>query len=323
VRRSLVLLLAATDDPRAAAALEVLGRQAELDVAVCSRQLASAPGGSQTGIVAAAAQLAQLTQECLAKCPHAIVCLTPQLSWAAEVAAQLCGVPVCLSTATPVELAELRQQLQQVSRQCGVPLALKRALDITLAGSALLALAPVAVATAVAIRLKLGQPVLFRQARPGKHARSFAVFKFRTMSDARAADGSLLPDAQRLGHFGRFLRAASLDELPQLFNVLRGEMSLVGPRPLLPQYLERYSNEQARRHNVLPGITGLAQVNGRNATTWSERLSLDVDYVDSWSLALDLSILLRTLGTVLLREGVSQPGHATMPEFMGDPSQAS
>ena len=315
-----VLLLAAADEPKTAAATKLLEQQSGLVFFVSSLEVASAAGGTQRRLGRAASQLMRLLSECSARAPKAIVCLTPQLSWVAHLAAQLCGVPLCLSTVRPEELAGLPEQLRQVTRQCGVPLALKRALDITLAGPAVFALSPVALATALAIRVKLGRPVLFRQARPGKHGRPFAVCKFRTMSDARASDGSLLPDAQRLGRFGRFLRATSLDELPQLLNVLRGEMSLVGPRPLMPQYLERYSSEQARRHNVLPGISGLAQVNGRNATTWSERLQLDVDYVDNWSLALDLSILLRTLRTVLGRKGISQPGHATMPEFTGNAS---
>lgn len=319
MRRSLIILLAATDEALTDATRQELERQAELDVFVSSLGLARASGGQRIGPASALGQLAELLQQCRTRRPKAIICLTPQLGWAAEVAAHLCGVPLCLTSVTPAVLVTLPERLAHASRQCGVPLAIKRALDITVASAGLLALSPVALATALAIRLKLGRPVLFRQARPGKHGRSFAVCKFRTMSDARAADGSLLPDAQRLGRFGRFLRASSLDELPQLLNVLRGEMSLVGPRPLLPQYLERYSQEQARRHDVLPGITGLAQVNGRNATTWGERLSLDVDYVDRWSLALDLSILLRTLGTVLGRKGVSQPGHATMPEFRGEP----
>jgi lipopolysaccharide/colanic/teichoic acid biosynthesis glycosyltransferase len=312
--------LATADEPRAAVARGVLEQHSQLEVVVSRLGIASATNGGRIGVTGALRLLAPLVEECLARGPKALVCLTPQVSWAAEVVAQLCGVPVCLSTVTPAELEALPRQLEHVSRQCGFPLAVKRALDITLAGSALLALSPVAAATALAVRLKLGRPVLFRQTRPGKHARSFAVCKFRTMSDARGVDGSLLPDAQRLGRFGRFLRTASLDELPQLLNVLRGEMSLIGPRPLMPQYLERYSNDQARRHDVLPGISGLAQVSGRNATSWSERLQLDVDYVDNWSLALDLSILLRTLRTVLGRKGISQPGHATMPEFTGNNS---
>ena len=160
-----------------------------------------------------------------------------------------------------------------------------------------------------AVRVCLGRPVFFRQPRPGLHGRPFALVKFRTM---RAGTGS---DAERLTRFGRFLRTTSLDELPELWNVLRGDMSLVGPRPLLMQYLERYTPEQARRHEMKPGITGWAQVNGRNALTWDERFALDVWYVDHWSLALDLRILARTLGAILRRKGITAPGSATMPEF--------
>jgi lipopolysaccharide/colanic/teichoic acid biosynthesis glycosyltransferase len=163
----------------------------------------------------------------------------------------------------------------------------------------------------------MGSPVLFVQERPGLGGRPFRLVKFRTMRHATAPDGAPLPDADRLTPLGRFLRATSLDELPQLWNVLRGELSLVGPRPLLMQYLARYTPEQARRQDVLPGITGWAQVNGRNALAWDEKLALDVWYVDHWSLGLDLKILVRTLGKVLRRDGISQRGQATMPEFLG------
>lgn len=169
----------------------------------------------------------------------------------------------------------------------------------------------------LAVRLSMGRPVFFRQIRPGRHGREFSVLKFRTMEDSRDSEGRLLPDAERLTRLGRVLRATSLDELPQLWNVLRGDMSLVGPRPLLPEYLDRYTPEQARRHEVRPGITGWAQVNGRNATTWEERLRQDVWYVDNQSFWLDLKILWLTVAKVLRREGVSKEGHATMPEFMG------
>jgi lipopolysaccharide/colanic/teichoic acid biosynthesis glycosyltransferase len=165
----------------------------------------------------------------------------------------------------------------------------------------------------------MGPPVFFRQLRPGLHGRPFRVVKFRTMADARDARGGLLPDAARLTAVGRVLRATSLDELPQLWNVLRGELSLVGPRPLLMQYLPRYSPEQARRHDVLPGVTGWAQVHGRNALSWEDKFALDVWYVDHWSPWLDLRILAATLLHVARREGISQPGHATMPEFLGTP----
>jgi lipopolysaccharide/colanic/teichoic acid biosynthesis glycosyltransferase len=172
-------------------------------------------------------------------------------------------------------------------------------------------------ALALAIRLRLGSPVLFRQVRIGLHNEEFVFFKFRSMTDARGPDGALLPDAQRSTDLGRFLRAASLDELPQLWNVLRGDMSLVGPRPLLPQYLPRYTPRQRRRHETKPGITGWAQVHGRNGITWEQKFDLDVWYVDNWSLRLDLRILGLTLLRVVRREGISQEGHATMPEFRG------
>lgn len=165
------------------------------------------------------------------------------------------------------------------------------------------------------VRIKLGSPVFFRQRRPGLHGRIFEMCKFRTMTDARDGAGQLLPDAVRLTPFGKFLRAASLDELPELWNVLRGDMSLVGPRPLLVEYLPRYSARQARRHEVPPGITGLAQVMGRNALSWEEKFEWDVRYVETRSFLLDLKILLLTLTTVLSRKGISAPGDATMPVF--------
>jgi sugar transferase EpsL len=176
-------------------------------------------------------------------------------------------------------------------------------------------LAPVLLLITVGVRRSLGAPVLFRQARAGVHGRPFELLKFRTMTEARDASGELLPDAARLTRFGRWLRGTSLDELPELINVLRGDMSLVGPRPLLLDYLGHYSSAQARRHEVPPGITGWAAVNGRNATSWERRLALDVWYVDHWSFALDLKILLMTLIRALKREGISAAGHATMPRF--------
>jgi lipopolysaccharide/colanic/teichoic acid biosynthesis glycosyltransferase len=176
-------------------------------------------------------------------------------------------------------------------------------------------------AVAVFVRLNLGRPVLFRQPRPGRHGRVFELIKFRTMTDACDAQGKLLPDAQRLTRFGRWLRSTSLDELPEVLNVLRGEMSLVGPRPLLVQYLDRYSPEQARRHEVLPGLTGWVQVKGRNALSWEEKFRLDVWYVDHHSLWLDLRILVLTVWQVLRRHGVSASGEATMPEFMGSQTE--
>lgn len=179
---------------------------------------------------------------------------------------------------------------------------------------------PLLLVLTVALRLRLGSPVLFRQRRPGKGGVPFEVLKFRTMTNARDAHGQLLPDEQRLTGFGRFLRASSLDELPELLNVLKGEMSLVGPRPLLMEYLPRYTPAQARRHEVRPGITGWAQVNGRNAITWDRKFELDVWYVDHANLWLDIKILLLTVLKVFQREGISAVGHATMPEFRGQES---
>jgi len=170
------------------------------------------------------------------------------------------------------------------------------------------------------VRRKLGSPVFFRQTRPGLDGKPFKMVKFRTMTDERGLDGALLPDAQRLTPFGRFLRASSLDELPELWNVLRGEMSLVGPRPLLMEYLPLYSPEQARRHVVRPGITGWAQINGRNAISWTDKFALDVWYVDHRSLWLDVRILWMTVRKVLVRDGISAAGEATMPRFEGDQS---
>jgi sugar transferase EpsL len=194
----------------------------------------------------------------------------------------------------------------------------KRIFDILAALLGIILLAPLLLLIALLVRVFHGAPVLFGQTRPGYKGTLFRIYKFRTMTDARAADGSLLPDAERLTPLGRFLRASSLDELPELFNILRGEMSLVGPRPLLVQYLERYSPEQMRRHDVLPGITGWAQVNGRNVLTWEEKFALDVWYVDNWSFWLDIKILFLTVWKVFKREGISQPGHATAEEFMGN-----
>jgi sugar transferase EpsL len=191
----------------------------------------------------------------------------------------------------------------------------KRVTDILLAGSVLLISAPLMAAIALAVRLSMGPPILFRQMRPGYKGEPFKLLKFRTMNAARDARGCHLSDAERLTPIGRLLRRLSLDELPQLWNVFRGDMSLVGPRPLLMQYMDRYTPEQARRHDIKPGITGWAQVNGRNGLTWPEKFSLDLWYVDHWSLWLDSRILVRTLWQVLKREGISQPGHATMPKY--------
>jgi len=194
---------------------------------------------------------------------------------------------------------------------------LKRLIDFIGAFIGLVILLPLLILIALLVRVNLATPVLFRQVRPGLHSRPFILYKFRTMRDLRDAEGRLLADEMRLTRLGRFLRSASLDELPELFNVLKGEMSLVGPRPLLMEYLERYTPEQARRHEVKPGITGWVQVNGRNALTWEEKFKLDVWYVDNWNLGLDLKILALTLIKVLKREGISAGGHATMPEFRG------
>jgi Sugar transferases involved in lipopolysaccharide synthesis len=192
---------------------------------------------------------------------------------------------------------------------------LKRVFDVVVSATALIVLAPVMGLIALAVWRTMGRPVLFRQVRPGLHGKPFVMYKFRTMRDLRDAEGKLLPDEARLTPFGRWLRSTSLDELPELLNVLRGEMSLVGPRPLLMEYLDRYTPEQARRHEVKPGITGWAQIHGRNNLSWDERFKLDVWYVDNWSLWLDLKILWRTLWMVLRREGISAQGHATMPRF--------
>ncbi len=194
---------------------------------------------------------------------------------------------------------------------------MKRLFDLAVSLPLLLLLSPLLAGLALAVRLKLGPGVFFRQKRPGLHSQPFEILKFRTMTDARDASGQLLPDADRLPAFGRFLRSTSLDELPELLNVVAGDMSLVGPRPLLMQYLPRYSPRQARRHEVRPGITGWAQVNGRNAVTWEEKFEMDVWYVEHQSLTLDLKILWLTFLTVLRREGISQPGQATAQEFMG------
>lgn len=194
---------------------------------------------------------------------------------------------------------------------------LKRCFDFCVALTSLVVALPVMAVLAVLIRGALGSPVLFRQQRPGLHAQPFTLYKFRTMSDLYDKHGALLPDEMRLTRLGRLVRRFSLDELPQLFNVVKGDMSLVGPRPLLMEYLPLYTNEQARRHAVRPGITGWAQVNGRNAVEWDERFRYDVWYVDHWSFLLDLRILLLTLLRVLHADGINQPGMATMSKFTG------
>ena len=198
-------------------------------------------------------------------------------------------------------------------------LRLKRLVDVVAAGAGLVAVGPVIALAAAAVKVSTRGPVFFRQQRPGLHGKPFTILKFKTMNDARGPDGQLLPDAERLTRVGRWIRSTSVDELPQLLNVLRGDMSLVGPRPLLMRYLERYDARQARRHDVKPGITGLAQVRGRNALSWNEKFELDVQYVEQWSLWLDAKILAETVRTVVRRDGISSGGHATMPEFMGNP----
>lgn len=194
----------------------------------------------------------------------------------------------------------------------------KRIFDLIATFLGLFLLSPFILLTALAVRIFLGTPTLFRQKRGGYKGRPFFIYKFRTMTDATDSDGNLLPDSERLTRFGRFLRASSLDELPELFNILRGEMSLVGPRPLFVEYLPRYSPEQMRRHDVYPGLTGWAQVNGRNAADWPARFAMDLWYVDHWSFWLDIKIIIITIWKVLKREGISQPGQATVEYFMGN-----
>ncbi len=192
---------------------------------------------------------------------------------------------------------------------------MKRLFDLVASAAALILLSPLLLGVALVVRWSIGSPVLFRQERPGLNGRIFRLLKFRTMSDQTDADGRLLPDEQRLTPVGKFLRSTSLDELPELWNVVRGEMSLVGPRPLLVSYLDRYTEVERRRHEVRPGLTGWAQIHGRNALSWEERLQLDVWYVDHCSLGLDLKIIARTVALVIRRDGVNAPGSATMTEF--------
>lgn len=198
----------------------------------------------------------------------------------------------------------------------------KRLLDLLVSISCLVLGAPVLLILGILIRIKLGAPILFKQERPGLNGQPFIMYKFRTMTDDRDDEGNLLSDEERFTKFGKFIRSTSLDELPELFNVLKGDMSLVGPRPLLMRYLTRYSPEQARRHEVQPGITGWAQVNGRNAISWKKKFELDVWYVDNYNLILDIKILFLTVKKVLIREGISQADHPTMSEFYGDSKDA-
>ena len=193
----------------------------------------------------------------------------------------------------------------------------KRLLDLILIIPSIIILLPLIIFIGLLIYIKISAPVFFRQVRPGLHGRPFVIYKFRTMTNESYENGELLPDTERLTTFGKFLRSTSLDELPELLNVLKGDMSLVGPRPLLMKYLDRYTPEQARRHEVKPGLTGWAQVNGRNAIMWEDKFKLDVWYVDNQSLGLDLKIMALTLWKILIREGINHPGHTTMEEYMG------
>lgn len=194
----------------------------------------------------------------------------------------------------------------------------KRCLDFVLSLAALIILSPVLLLVAILVRCKLGSPILFKQKRPGLHEKIFCMYKFRTMTDAKDADGNLLPDEVRLTKFGKLLRSTSLDELPELFNILKGDMAIVGPRPLLVQYLSRYNERQHHRHDVRPGFTGLAQVNGRNSISWQEKFEWDVRYVENVSFLMDVKIIAKTVGVVLKRDGISSETSATMEEFRGN-----
>lgn len=196
---------------------------------------------------------------------------------------------------------------------------IKRILDITIASTALILLSPVYLIVAHKVKKNLGSPVLFRQVRPGFHGKPFEMIKFRTMKDALDADGNPLPDSERLTPFGKMLRATSLDEMPELWNVIKGDMSIVGPRPLLMEYLPLYNEQQAKRHNVRPGITGYAQVNGRNAISWEKKFELDTWYVENQSLWLDFKIMLKTIKKVIAKDDISAEGEATMSKFTGTP----
>ena len=215
----------------------------------------------------------------------------------------------------------MNTKLVPTSRLTGYSRLIKSMMDKLVAAIALLIFSPILLIVAIAIYFRMGRPIFFTQPRPGKDSKIFTFYKFRTMTDERDADGNLLPDAERLTALGQFLRKTSLDELPQLWNVLIGDMSLVGPRPLLVRYLDRYTPEQARRHQVKPGITGWVQVNGRNNRAWEEKFKLDVWYVDNWSLLLDLKILFLTVFKVLQQDGISQEGYTTSEEFQGQLEQ--
>lgn len=198
---------------------------------------------------------------------------------------------------------------------------IKRSIDMMLSGIALIILSPVCVVLMILVRVKLGSPVFFAQERPGRHGKIFRMYKFRTMTDARDEKGELLADEERLTDFGRMLRSTSLDELPELWNILKGDMSIVGPRPLLVRYLPRYNKRQRHRHDVRPGLTGWAQVNGRNAISWEQKFEYDIQYVKHESFLFDFIIVLMTIGKVLRRSGINQDGNATMEEFMGSPKR--
>lgn len=217
---------------------------------------------------------------------------------------------------TSSQFSQINSQLKAVNHK-QISRSIKWVLDRLCAAIALVAFAPVMLMVAIAIYARMGGPIFFCQPRPGKNGRVFNFYKFRTMTSDCDAEGNLLPDEQRLIPLGQFLRKTSLDELPQLLNVLKGDMSFVGPRPLLVSYLDRYTPEQARRHHVMPGITGWAQVNGRNSISWDAKFKLDVSYVDSWSLWFDLKILFLTVLKVVKREGISQEGHVTVEDFTG------
>jgi len=199
----------------------------------------------------------------------------------------------------------------------GVPFS-KRAFDLIFASGGLILISPILLVISILVWIKIGVPIFFKQKRPGYKEKPFWIYKFRTMSEKRDKHGNLLPDKNRITSFGKFLRTFSLDELPELLNIIRGEMSFVGPRPLLMEYLDRYSETQRKRHEVLPGITGWAQINGRNILTWEDKFRFDIWYIDNWSFWLDIKILVITFWKVIKREGISQPGHATSEKFTGN-----
>lgn len=198
---------------------------------------------------------------------------------------------------------------------------IKRILDFVLSLCALIVLSPILLIVAILVRIKLGSPIIFKQKRPGKNERIFTLYKFRTMTDKKDENGNLLPDEERLTKFGKFLRSTSLDELPELVNILKGDMAIVGPRPLLVEYLELYNDEQKHRHDVRPGLTGLAQVNGRNSIAWEEKFNEDLTYIKNISFMEDIKIILKTVGKVFKREGISQEGNATIEKFKGTPEK--